>query len=122
MNRIAGGTPFPPLTPGVQPGTHQLAQLILISIAGGLQQAFNEEAAQGGLRYDKVMVPRQYTSKDKQDYWQTHHLTTITLEEEFTLAEDIQLGLDSGADNHLNFGRFEGALGVLDATVEQAIA
>ncbi len=57
------------------------------------------------------------------DYWERHHALTITtLKEDFDLAEGIQRGLASGANAHLNFGRFEGALAHFNASVDVAIA
>jgi phenylpropionate dioxygenase-like ring-hydroxylating dioxygenase large terminal subunit len=62
-------------------------------------------------------------SSAPEDYWQRHHTLTITtLEEDFVLGEGIQRGLDSGANTHLNFGRFEGALAHFNASVDAAIA
>lgn len=56
-------------------------------------------------------------------YWERHHaLTVTTLMEDFALAEGIQRGLASGANAHLNFGRFEGALAHFNASVDAAIA
>ena len=47
---------------------------------------------------------------------------TVTLDEDFTLGEGIQRGMSSGANTHLNFGRFEGALARFNQFVDEAIA
>lgn len=44
-------------------------------------------------------------------YWRRNHtITETTLNEDFDLGEDLQMGLDSGATERMLFGRFEGAL------------
>ena len=56
-------------------------------------------------------------------HWAKNHgITLTTLAEDFDIAESIQEGLDSGANDHLTFARFEGALGRFNETVRQAIA
>lgn len=56
-----------------------------------------------------TLVPRD--SARPEAYWQKNHdLTNQTLREDFDLAERIQVGLDSGANTVLHFGRYEGAL------------
>ena len=70
-----------------------------------------------------TMVPAQEHSGEKLDYWRKHHkLTSITLDEDFELGEGIQRGMSSGANQHLNFGRFEGALSAFNQAVEDAIS
>ena len=55
-------------------------------------------------------------------HWQkNHHISVATLTEDFEIGEKIQLGLDSGANTDLLFGRFEGALAALNATIKQAL-
>ncbi len=70
-----------------------------------------------------TMVPREDYTPEKQKYWASHHqLTMTTLDEDFVLGEGIQRGLLSGANPHLNFGRFEGALTRFNQFVDEAIA
>ncbi|MEM9533731.1 MAG: aromatic ring-hydroxylating dioxygenase subunit alpha [Pseudomonadota bacterium] len=61
-------------------------------------------------------------SGEPEHYWDKNHaLTVTTLNEDFDLAESIQTGLASGANRHLNFGRFEGALARFNDTVRSYI-
>ena len=70
-----------------------------------------------------TLIPGQADIPERQDYWRRHHqLTMKTLAEDFALAEGIQGGLDSGANSHLNFGRYEGALAQFNRFVDEAIA
>jgi len=55
-------------------------------------------------------------------YWlRNHEITCTTLAEDFVIGESIQGGLGSGANRHLTFGRFEGALHRFNSTVEQMV-
>lgn len=70
-----------------------------------------------------TVVPKEANTPENQDYWRRHHrLTSITLDEDFDLGEGIQAGMGSGANTHLNFGRFEGALARFNEVVDAAIA
>ncbi len=70
-----------------------------------------------------TMIPAAANTPEEQSYWRRNHdLTMYTLDEDFELGESIQRGLDSGANPHLNFGRFEGALARFNAAVDEAIA
>lgn len=70
-----------------------------------------------------TMIPKQQNTEEKHAYWQKNHqLTVKTLIEDFELAEGIQRGLGSGANEVLNFGRFEGALEKFNVMVEQRLA
>lgn len=56
------------------------------------------------------------------EYWRhNHQITMQTLREDFALAEDIQAGLASGANDNFLFGRFEGALARFNQTIEKLI-
>lgn len=59
------------------------------------------------------------TGPDRPDsYWTKNHAFSVTtLNEDFDLGESIQSGLLSGANTHLRFGRFEGALQHFNKTV-----
>ncbi len=70
-----------------------------------------------------TVVPTSEDTPEKEHYWRRNHsLTMQTLDEDFTLGEGIQKGLQSGANEHLNFGRFEGALATFNEFVDEAIA
>jgi phenylpropionate dioxygenase-like ring-hydroxylating dioxygenase large terminal subunit len=70
-----------------------------------------------------TMIPREVNTAERQGYWRRNHLlTTTTLDEDFELGEGIQRGLASGANTHLNFGRFEGALVWFNRFVDEAVA
>lgn len=69
-----------------------------------------------------TLIPRESNTAESREYWRLNHdLTMATLDEDFHLGESIQRGLDSGANSHLNFGRFEGALAQFNRFVDQAI-
>jgi hypothetical protein len=44
-------------------------------------------------------------------------MTWTTLDEDFSIGENIQAGLKSGANEVLTFGRFEGALAAFNENV-----
>lgn len=70
-----------------------------------------------------TVIPADQNTADKAQYWRKNHeLTLYTLDEDFVLGESIQQGLTSGANRHLNFGRFEGALGQFNRFVDEALA
>ena len=74
-----------------------------------------------GLRLS-TMIPASDNTPERQEYWQKNHALTLrTLDEDFSLGEDIQDGLATGANPHLNFGRFEGALAKFNQIVEKAL-
>ena len=55
-------------------------------------------------------------------HWAKNHaITRKTLAEDFVIGESIQSGLESGANEHLRFGRFEGALADFNATVDSRL-
>lgn len=57
------------------------------------------------------------------DHWRRNHAITVkTLEEDIRIGEGIQAGLASGANGHLLFGRFEGALDRFNRTVADHLA
>ncbi|WBY17154.1 SRPBCC family protein [Erythrobacteraceae bacterium WH01K] len=58
-----------------------------------------------------------------EEYWSRNHAITMdTLREDFAIGEGIQAGLSSGANDELFFGRFEGALGAFNRSVDQLVA
>ena len=61
-------------------------------------------------------------TKKQQSYWDKNHALTIkTLEEDFELGEQIQSGMALGVNDHLTFGRFEGALDRFNGAVDAAL-
>ena len=78
-----------------------------------------ESAGKTGVRM-ATLAPRAGAlaqGKDAAHWEQNHAITTSTLKEDFDLAEGIQAGLGSGANDYLRFGRFEGALDAFNQTV-----
>ncbi len=68
-----------------------------------------------------TLIPRE--SGQPQEYWdKNHELTVMTLNEDFDLAESIQSGLASGANDSLRFGRYEGALSVFNDNVQNCLS
>lgn len=66
----------------------------------------------------RMVTLRPRDSTQPKAYWdKNHQLTVATLSEDFDLAESIQSGLHSGANETLQFGRFEGALHRFNETV-----
>lgn len=76
---------------------------------------------------DRTLI-RMVTMKPADDggkgdaYWDKNHtLTEATLYEDFEIGEKIQAGFAMGANDHLTFGRYEGALDAFNAVVDAAI-
>ncbi len=60
--------------------------------------------------------------EERCSYWQRNHdLTVRTLKEDFAIGEGIQRGFATGANEQLNYGRFEGALARFNAAVSSAL-
>ena len=54
------------------------------------------------------------------EYWEKNHrITSNTLNEDFVIGESIQAGLATGANEHMTFGRFEGALPEFNRVVKR---
>ena len=61
-------------------------------------------------------------TEKQQTYWDKNHaLTCRTLAEDFELGTAIQSNLAFGVNDHLTFGRFEGALTAFNSLVETAL-
>ena len=57
---------------------------------------------------------------EEDDYWENNRrITSNTLNEDFVIGESIQAGLATGANEHLTFGRFEGALPEFNRVVKR---
>lgn len=69
-----------------------------------------------------TMAPDPVGEKTADHWARNHAITRKTLGEDFAIGEAIQAGLASGANTHLTFGRFEGALEIFASTVRQALA
>jgi len=64
-----------------------------------------------------TLVPK--AEAHREDYWRKNHRITVrTLDEDFDIGESIQAGAVSGANEHMLFGRFEGALAKYNSVVE----
>ena len=60
---------------------------------------------------------------EEDDYWENNHrITSNTLNEDFVIGESIQAGLATGANDHMTFGRFEGALPEFNRVVKRYIS
>ncbi len=57
-----------------------------------------------------VPADRMQLASDVEHWRKNHAITMQTLAEDFDIGESIQNGLESGANEHLTFGRFESAL------------
>lgn len=56
---------------------------------------------------------------EKADHWKRNHeITRVTLDEDFVIGESMQSTLSSGANEHMLFGRFEGALDAFNQAVD----
>lgn len=70
----------------------------------------------------QMLIPKDEFSNREQAHWdRNHHITNMTLEEDFVMGESIQAGIESGANSHLRFGLFEGGLTKLEQYIDQAI-
>ena len=57
---------------------------------------------------------------EEDEYWdKNHRITSNTLNEDFVIGESIQAGLATGANEHMTFGRFEGALPEFNRVVKR---
>ncbi|MEM1175081.1 MAG: SRPBCC family protein [Pseudomonadota bacterium] len=76
-------------------------------------------AAQTRVRVS-TMAPadRLELDEDLRHWAKNHEITMATLAEDFVIGESIQSGLESGANTHLTFGRFEGALADFNRSVD----
>lgn len=70
-----------------------------------------------------TLVPKdRLESEEDLAHWEKNHAITMkTLAEDFAIGESIQAGLESGANERLTFGRFEGALAEFKQSVESRL-
>ncbi len=74
------------------------------------------------LRLATVAPDQTPLSNDPDTHWkQNQKITETTLTEDFEIGEGIQAGLAAGANTHLTFGRYEGALGAFAKLVGREI-
>ncbi len=64
---------------------------------------------------------RLETDEDLSHWAKNHEITLTTLKEDFDIGESIQAGLESGANEQLTFGRFEGALAEFNRAVDSRL-
>ena len=70
-----------------------------------------------------TMAPTDAITPETIAHWKRNHQITITtLREDFEVNESVQLGLASGANDALTFGRYEGALACFNAEVEKRLS
>lgn len=71
-----------------------------------------------------TLVPQTAATPQRDtDHWRRNHAITITtLDEDFAIGESIQDSAQSGANADMVFGRFEGALGAFNRTIDRALA
>ncbi len=75
-------------------------------------------ASQTRLRLSTLAPRDRLDTDDDRLHWQKNHaITRTTLTEDFVIGESIQSGLNSGANETLTFGRFEGALARFNESV-----
>lgn len=71
----------------------------------------------------QVIIATLAPKDGRTEHWQKNqHITVTTLNEDFTIGDSIQSGLNSGANTHLNFGRFESALKEFNTLVDKRLA
>ena len=71
------------------------------------------------LGYYSILAPKdRLESEEDLSHWANNQeMTWTTLDEDFSIGENIQAGLKSGANEVLTFGRFEGALAAFNENV-----
>ncbi len=74
------------------------------------------------IRISTLVPSNRIGSEEDRLHWQKNHdITVATLKEDFDIGVSIQSGLNSGANDRLTFGRFEGALEKYNQIVENAL-
>lgn len=70
-----------------------------------------------------TMAPKEDVTPEKMSHWKRNHqITVATLMEDFEVNAAAQSGLESGANEFLTFGRYEGALESFNKTVESFLS
>lgn len=66
-----------------------------------------------------TLAPKSEITPENATHWaRNHKITEVTLDEDFVINEAVQSGLNSGTNEALTFGRYEGALHKFNAVVE----
>ena len=74
------------------------------------------------VRFHTLAPKDQLERADDLAHWANNHdFTWSTLDEDFTIGENIQAGLATGANDVLTFGRFEGALAAFNENVNSRL-
>ncbi|MGC6472504.1 MAG: aromatic ring-hydroxylating oxygenase subunit alpha [Parvibaculales bacterium] len=81
-----------------------------------------QPVAAGETRLRLATLVPQDQAADTAHWERNHAITLTTLSEDFAIGESIYANLDSGANTHLTFGRFEGALDRFNRTIESCLA
>ncbi|MCI5094693.1 MAG: aromatic ring-hydroxylating dioxygenase subunit alpha [Rhodobacteraceae bacterium] len=69
-----------------------------------------------------TLAPAADITPEKAAHWTRNHaISKATLSEDFDICVDIQAGLDSGANDALTYGRYEGALDRFNAEIEAVL-
>ena len=79
----------------------------------------NQEALSAGQTRVRLSTLAPKQASHKVDHWKRNHdITRTTLDEDFVIGESIQSSIASGANEHMIFGKFEGALDAFNKVVE----
>ncbi len=74
------------------------------------------------IRLSTLAPKDRLESEEDLAHWAKNHaITSKTLAEDFVIGESIQSGLETGANDHLTFGRFEGALAEFNRVVDERL-
>lgn len=68
-----------------------------------------------------TLAPKPTEDKPVHHWQKNHTITRTTLFEDFQIGESIQIGLASGANEYLTFGRYEGALHKFNQTIDHYV-
>ena len=79
----------------------------------------NQEALSAGQTRIRLTTLAPKSEARKSDHWERNHqITKVTLDEDFAIGESIQASISSGANAHMLFGKFEGALDAFNKVVD----
>lgn len=70
-----------------------------------------------------TLASKSEITPERQPHWDRNHkITFVTLSEDFEINQQVQGGLNSGANEALTFGRYEGALNRFNVEVEARLS
>ncbi|NIO38784.1 MAG: ring-hydroxylating oxygenase subunit alpha, partial [Burkholderiales bacterium] len=79
-------------------------------------------AASTNVRFLMLAPQDRLVREDDLAHWANNQqMTCNTLDEDFSIGENIQAGLKTGANEALTFGRFEGALAAFNENVNSRL-